>query len=252
MKRRFTKKDLENMDFSAYLASGSESDESPEDPTMIREKYKSLLSNDNNERQQTTEEMEITFVSGLTELTSNVIQRKRERVLEKNETLWGTFLRKKKEKKKLHQKEKLTEVDMEHDDASIIDYLGQSDSYFKEALKEYEERLSEPTRKGHKKKKPSHKFVEQEIKQENEQETKTKAELELLMMNETQDGHEHFSMETMTKRDPPKKLKKHGKSLDESKDDRDVIDIFDINVMDPRFSALYESSEYAIDPTNPQ
>ncbi|CAG8709883.1 11880_t:CDS:2, partial [Funneliformis mosseae] len=62
--QNFTKKDLDYMDFKAYIASSSE--ESDDDVEEARQKYKNLLNeieNDNAEEQ----DMEITFTPGLSE-----------------------------------------------------------------------------------------------------------------------------------------------------------------------------------------
>src|ERR1051325_7679220 len=66
-RQKFTKKDIDDVDFKAYIASSSE--ESDEDVEGIRQKYRNLLyetENDNAEDQ----EMEITFTPGLSEVTA--------------------------------------------------------------------------------------------------------------------------------------------------------------------------------------
>ena len=67
IRQNFTKKDLDYMDFKAYIASSSE--ESDEDVEEARQKYKNLLyeiESDNVKDQ----EMEITFTPGLSETMS--------------------------------------------------------------------------------------------------------------------------------------------------------------------------------------
>lgn len=243
MKRRFTKEDLEKMDFSAYLASSASENEEEEDPETIRRKYNALLYEDNEKTAEEKEDMEITFTSGLTDLACELIQRKHEKELGKNGTLWEKHLLKKKQSKKLRQKKKLSELEFQNDDSFLAERLELSDPYFKDALKDYKDELPELIPKVIKKKKVGHEHI---IEQEKTQRVKEKAELELLMMNEESTRHNHFSMEKVLK-DAKKKLKKKVKNSNELND----ADTFDMNIVDPRFSALYESSEYAIDPTNP-
>ncbi|PIA89536.1 Pre-rRNA-processing protein esf1 [Cercospora beticola] len=74
-----------------------------------------------------------------------------------------------------------------------------------------------------------------------------KAELELLMAGE--DGAEHFDMRDIEKAE--RQAKKKGKHAKKNK--KDVVeDDFKVETNDPRFAALFESHEYAIDPTNPK
>jgi hypothetical protein len=60
-KKKFTKDDIKEMDFKAFIASDSESEADPE----LAEKYKALLGGD--EQDDEGEDMEITFAPGLSE-----------------------------------------------------------------------------------------------------------------------------------------------------------------------------------------
>jgi hypothetical protein len=59
----------------------------------------------------------------------------------------------------------------------------------------------------------------------------------------------HFNMNEIVKSE---KLKKKGKKARKNATQPIVEDDFTINTADPRFAKLYESHEFAIDPTNPR
>lgn len=78
-----------------------------------------------------------------------------------------------------------------------------------------------------------------------------RAELELLMADEDGEGAQHFDMRELEKAQKAAKRNKKGKKgkktdgeADPSKDD------FQIETQDPRFKDLFESHEFAIDPTS--
>jgi hypothetical protein len=76
-----------------------------------------------------------------------------------------------------------------------------------------------------------------------------RANLELLMVDDEGSKVEHFNMNEIAKAE---KARKKGKK--KAKAEKEVVaeDNFKINVEDPRFAKLYESHEFAIDPTNPK
>lgn len=77
-------------------------------------------------------------------------------------------------------------------------------------------------------------------------------ELELLMAGED-DSIRHFDMREIKRQEKAKKLK--GKKKNKSKVEAETApegEAFKINTQDPRFSALFDSHEFAIDPSNPK
>ncbi|KAA8895511.1 hypothetical protein FN846DRAFT_784971 [Sphaerosporella brunnea] len=84
-----------------------------------------------------------------------------------------------------------------------------------------------------------------------------RAELELLMEDDDQilgqDGKKlsHFDMKQVVKAEKLKKVKKpkHKKGLEQAEG---LQDDFEMDVKDPRFGAVFERHEFAIDPTNPR
>jgi hypothetical protein len=79
-----------------------------------------------------------------------------------------------------------------------------------------------------------------------------RADLELLMVDDKADTMRHFNMSEIQKAE--KTLKKRSRNNKKAKDANEVLekDDFDMQVQDPRFGALFDSHEFAIDPTNPR
>lgn len=78
-----------------------------------------------------------------------------------------------------------------------------------------------------------------------------RAELELLMLDDEKAKIRHFDMNEIEKAEKQARRKGKGKAKGKHKEVA-VHDDFNVNVNDPRFSRLFESHEFAIDPTNPR
>ena len=80
-----------------------------------------------------------------------------------------------------------------------------------------------------------------------------RAELELLMLDDEKAKIKHFDMNEIEKAEKQARRKGKGKGKGKNKNKEvAVADDFNVNVNDPRFSRLFESHEFAIDPTNPR
>lgn len=85
---------------------------------------------------------------------------------------------------------------------------------------------------------------------DSEGEEKRKAELELLLMDENDDGKQHFNMKKIEENAAMTKSKQ--KRLNKKKNGQNQIkDNFEVNVRDSRFNALYTSHHFNIDPADP-
>ncbi|KAK9317780.1 hypothetical protein V1522DRAFT_383528 [Lipomyces starkeyi] len=222
-RRAFSRREIEEMDFKAYLASSDsevDDEEVGDDKEKLREKYRSLLLESQNNTGFDSKEdvdMEITFVPGL---SADVESKEPE-----EETTIEKYKRKEKERRKqrLVQHRNMTGAE----DKSI------EDGFFKE-----DSSKQSRGKKGVKK-----------SKEERTEEERKKAELELLMMGEDENSNlKHFDMRDIVKAEKQKKnknLRKKGKASE-------PVDDFNIDVKDARFSALYDHHEFAIDPSRPQ
>lgn len=222
-RRKFTKDDLAEMDFQAYLGSDSESEEDEEK----RKKYRELLLG-GNEQEDEAEEMEITFTPGLEGKIQDLVDEKLGKTDEKS---------KKKNAKEGKGVKKDVVVDEEAPDENGEPDLGFDDPFFLEAE---DPKLAKKRSKEQKKKK-------HERKEPDEEEKRTRAELELLMADETGQHSKHFDMKDVLKQEKKKKKKK-------SKDrgTQQAQDEFEVDVSDPRFASMFSSSAFAIDTTSAQ
>lgn len=221
-KRAFTQKEIEDMDFKAYLA--SDSDGSEEDYGVeSKNKLKSLVNGssaldfskqdtDKAEESESEVDMEITFTPGLDEKAETAPKDDQE------ESTIDKIRRKEKERRKA-RKTKVKE------------------------LKQQAETEKKTKLKSLKKKKD----------QDDVQDSKSKAELELLMMEDEDDKESslnkkaHFNMKEILKSE--KEKKKKNKYQDRKKI---VEDDFKPNLQDSRFQEMFEGHDFAIDPTQPE
>lgn len=209
-------------------------------------KYKSLLKNIEEEEEAKKNkdvELEFTWGLGTKEEAEKLVK---EKMKNKEElTPFEQYLEKRKVKIKAKREErrKLKEESQKSDsEDSLSSNVDMNDKYFAD---EFKNSKSLARRKG---KKETEKA---DIDSSNEQEeNQHKAELELLLMDQDEDGKKHFNMKkieenaTMSK-SKRKRLNKKKIIQEEAKDD------FEVNVKDPRFSALFTSHHFNIDPADP-
>lgn len=218
--RPLSQKEIEENDFKAYLASDSDESEVEKD-SSIKDKYQSLLGNTltkfGKEENDDDVDMEITFDPGLNDKLGNNAEEE-----DKEETTIEAYRRKEKERR---QKRLAKFKESKQTEEVANSQEGSADK-------------SSKNRKNSKKGKSMPDMDE-----------KSKAELELILMdNQEGNNNEHFSMKQVIKSEKDKKNKKNkkGKKIDQEM----VQDGFVANLDDPRFKEVFESHDYAIDPTN--
>lgn len=213
-RKNFSKDELEDMDFKAYIATSS-SEEGEEEVGSKRDEYRRLLlsnadsgagvgKNDEGGGEEAEEvDMEITFTPGLSEKAEGMLlQREKNK---EEETTLDKYLRKQKEKK---QQKKLKKSEQRTNSSDAED-------------------------------------VEQEDITEEEEEEEEKVHSE---ESEEEEG-KHFDMKKIWK-EASRKGKKTNKKRQRKAEV--VDDDFNLNVDDPRFAAALTSHHFAIDPTHPQ
>lgn len=223
--------ELELKDFLASDESESDDDEN-EDITedqsdkknKKRDAYRALLqsgdgSDGDGEGEGDGQDMEVTFNTGLEDISKRILEKKDR----EGETVWEANLRKRREKKKAKKnKSKYSSEDESYE--TDTEATEEPDDFFAE----------EPSSKRSKTERKRHEDMDDEAEA-------SRAELELLLADDKggDTGLKGYNLKV-------KKAKgKKGKEvLDEEK-----IPIVDD---DPRFSALFTSPLYALDPTNPQ
>ncbi|XP_008419683.1 ESF1 homolog isoform X1 [Poecilia reticulata] len=262
LNRKFTKQELLDLDFKAYLASSSEEDEdeeqeeaggeepigeeleekqkrkrSEEQMSKYRELLKSIQSKE--KRQQGDMEMEISWVPGLKETTERLVKKKLE--AKDQLTPWEEFLQKKKEKKKQKKNERKQGAEEELSDDELPPDVDLSDPFFSDELE------ASDMKKKQKKKKQEE---EQITAEEEEERQKQKAQMALLMEDDDDEAkHKHFNydkiveQQNLSRRKRKKLLRKGEAPLED--------DGFQVDVSDPRFQAVFTSHLFNLDPSHP-
>ncbi|KAG5321975.1 ESF1 protein, partial [Pseudoatta argentina] len=269
-RREFTQKlnsgklqDIDENDLQTYLASGSEDDSDTEEKKDVTEKtndnsekesetnndligkYKSLLKTiEEEEEAKKNKDVELEFSWGLgtKEKAEKLVK---ERMKNKEElTPFEQYLEKRKAKRKAKKEErkKSKEENQKSDsEDSVPSDVDMNDKYFMHELKN--------SKLSHKKETKNN---EVDVGSLNEQKnSQHEAELELLLMDQDEDGKKHFNMKqieenaTMSK-SKRKRLNKKKNMQKEAKEDD-----FEVNVKDPRFTSLFTSHHFNIDPADP-
>jgi hypothetical protein len=279
------RKEIEEMDLKAYLGSDTSDDDDDEEETRDEPEGPKLSKKDQ-ERQRMRAllglgaepekkpkkdkapvgDMQITFTSGLS--TANEDGKKRsvfENSPEPNETTMEKYVRKERERKQRRKEkqrggaeEAAPEVNNEAEAGAEAEAeegdLGFNDPFFAEPTTHTEKTTSSKTRKEERLKKKAEREAQEQADQ------KQRAELELLMADDNGDGTrkmQHFDMKEIERaerheRRKDKKTKKGKKDKKSNKGTEGAEDDFKVDTTDPRFARLFESHEYAIDPTNPR
>ncbi|KAL3453151.1 hypothetical protein BJX65DRAFT_265662 [Aspergillus insuetus] len=267
---RGSRKEIDENDLKAYLASDS-SDDEEEGGVDIFDATKgegSKLSQKEQERQRMRAllglsaqpapssksdgpvgEMEVTFTSGLAGGPN------RDSIFENEpeETTVEKYLRKERERKKRRKdklKGKADDEEAEQKDGAEgaqepqEEDLGFNDPFFDDPSGKA---TAAARRKEEKRKKREEREAEEAAA------AAKRAELELLMMDDddAKSGVRHFDMNEIAKAEKQARKKK-GKRRGKDQPAQEITDNFEIDVSDPRFSRLFQNHEFAIDPTNPK
>lgn len=244
LKRKLNTDQLVELELKEFLASDeSETDDDSgadgtEDRLMKKSKkqdmYRALIQSgdgsDDNDEEGDDLDMEVTFNSSLENISKRILEKKDK----KSETVWDEHLRKRREKKKANKNRSKYSSDEEDDytDQKISQPAEQHDDFF----------IVEPSAtesKGNQVRSTKRGSYNQETAQEAEASI---AELELLLADDNEG-------DTNIKGYNLKPKKKKGKKGTEIPDEGKIPTA---GVDDPRFSSLFTSSLFALDPTDPQ
>ena len=277
IKRAFTgsRAEIGENDLRAYLGSDSEGDEEAfeeeeeevEEDTpkltkkeLARQKMRAALGladeptkSSKSKKGGPVGDMEITFTAGL---SSNATGEVFENEPIKDETTAERYIRLEKERKarrKEKSKAKREGVDPDAEPSEVVEEdkeeLGFDDPFFAtdEAVKD---KAAKSLRKEERQKKREAKQIAAEAS------AAEKAKLELLMeanSNEIGANLDHFDINEIQRAEKAsKKGKKHKKNEVEGGKRGGLQKGFEMDVQDPRFNKLFESHEFAIDPSNPK
>lgn len=230
-RRALTRKEIEENDFRAYIASSESESENADGPPTERNKANRdklralLLSGENEDLPEGwgakddggDTDMEITFMPGLSETKKDG-----------EETTLEKYQRKMKEKKKKRKEEtqskkgEKTKTPIEDD--FFANESGSDESGLEDEMTDSAGRHP----------------------------TSSAAELALVAVSDNPNSEpQHFDMKAVLKAEKAKgKKRRSKKSKDEH--DKELQEDFVIDVQDERFKALHDDPSYAIDPSNPQ
>ncbi|XP_045536534.1 ESF1 homolog [Papilio machaon] len=253
---------IDDLDLKDYLASSSEEDENQSDEEEDSQenvsdnddpiqKYKMLLQDiekKEEKKQNKDMEMEITWGLGIKDKAEELVQKKLNEDT-KDLTPFEKLLQKRKEKKKQrklqrNQKENTETNSDDEESDDIPSDIDMNDPYFAEEFEntEFKKKKDTKVKKGKKDEKDS---------EVDEEEEKRRAELELLLDDED-DGKQHFSLKKIQESENIDKKSKRKKKLKaKMKEQKESLPDFEINLNDQRFNALYNSHLYNIDPSDP-
>lgn len=240
LKRKFNADQLAELELKEFLASDESESDGDEDENDIedqsakrhkkRDMYRALIQSGDvseGDGEEDGQDMEVTFNTGLEDISKRILEKKGK----KSETVWEAYLRKRSEKKKARKNKSKYSSEDEGSDTDQ-EAPEQPDDFF----------VEEPSVKRGKKAVRG-KIVEERLHQDADKEAEASiAELELLVADDKgeETGHKRYNLK-------PKKAKgRKGKEVP----DEDKIPDLDYN--DPRFSALFTSPQFALDPTNPE
>ncbi|KAK0641362.1 hypothetical protein B0T16DRAFT_214007 [Cercophora newfieldiana] len=269
--------DIADNDLRAYLASGSEDEDEqseeedeaaavaeqlgaesaePEEPKLTkkelaRRKMRAALGLGDEPAPKSSKssgpvgEMQITFTSAL---STNDAKKSAE-----EETTIEKYKRKERERKEKKRAEALARrngVDAKPEEAEEADDgaedLGFNDPFFTTEA-------AAPTKASIRKEERLKKRAAKEA--EEAENAAQKAQLQLLMGDDTEGGAnlDHFDMKEIMRAEKLKnKKKKQRKGAKDTEDQGGLQEDFSMDVKDDRFKAVFESHEYAIDPSNPK
>jgi hypothetical protein len=262
-KRAFSRKEIDENELQAYLGSESEDEEEQAQPDKaatlraalglgsgVSSKPKSKSSKRDRDFKKPEGEMQVTFSAGLSANATKGSVFENEPIL--NETTVEKYVRKQKERKQARKERAKALKEGRDPDADAIPKTSEenqdsdedpwADPFF-EADPDAAKASKSESRKSTKAKQ------REDREKQAEEEATERANLELLMVDDEDSKVRHFDMNDIAKAEKAKKKnKKKGPKADVIATD----DGFEINADDPRFAKLYESHEYAIDPTNPR
>jgi len=286
-RRKLSEEELAKLDFDNYLASDGESDAVGSDfveeipdigndersvplKRSARSKFSSILSSISKEGLVTNgveeegqnQDISIVFETGLKNLGTEILERKKQKQLEGTETVFAKQQRKLHEKKLSKKKQRSNDTEsekagVEEDHYGDLPSDFEEDPFFKDAFAggEYIDSENKSLEKTKKQKKRSLTPEEEDVQR------KSQAELELLMMDDVKEGaisgsahdaFEHgYDLAELIREHKEQKSGKVSKSRKRKRIEQEkAVDHFHLDSQDTRFAAVFDNPEFSIDPTD--
>ncbi|KAK5716066.1 pre-rRNA-processing protein esf1 [Elasticomyces elasticus] len=276
-KRAFSRGDIEDNDMQAYIGSDESDADSissrksaaedrkarkkAEQRQLMREKLglgSEPVAKSKSKKEEPVGDMQVTFTSGLSKAKDG-----KDGIFENEpqdaESTRERYIRKERDRKQMRkERRKASRHDAEAGDAesgadAVVEEAAAEDAGFNDPF--FNDPASAAVVEKKAKKADRQKKREAQAAKDEEDASRRK-ELELLMAEDQADNVRHFDMREVEKAEKEAKRKgKKGKKSKKAAASEEVADAgpgFNVDSQDPRFKALFESHEYAIDPTNPR
>ncbi|TGZ85270.1 hypothetical protein EX30DRAFT_368367 [Ascodesmis nigricans] len=257
-KRAFSQREIEDNELKAYLAS-SDSEDSEDEKAKSRDKLRAALLGDISVGKNEPKDLEVTFTSGLNEGDDDG------KVIDSDDglTTIEKYVKKERQRKQARKEKAKAQREGANPDSTTTTKLSKASEPEPEPAQEAVDLgfddpfFDEPVKSKSELKKEAKRKLREEKEIAASLSAAQKAELELLMADEEVlgiDGKklQHFDMKQVVKAEKLKKVKKNKLAKRKKIDEEVLQDGFEIDVKDPRFSAVFKSHEFAIDPTNPR
>ncbi|KAK3643364.1 pre-rRNA-processing protein esf1 [Elasticomyces elasticus] len=276
-KRAFSRGEIEDNDMQAYIGSDESDADSissrksaaedrkarkkAEQRQLMREKLglgSEPVAKSKSKKEEPVGDMQVTFTSGLSKAKDG-----KDGIFENEpqdaESTRERYIRKERDRKQMRkERRKASRPDAEAGDAepgadAVVEEAAAEDAGFNDPF--FNDPASAAVVEKKAKKADRQKKREAQAAKDEEDASRRK-ELELLMAEDQADNVRHFDMREVEKAEKEAKRKgKKGKKSKKAAASEEVADAgpgFNVDSQDPRFKALFESHEYAIDPTNPR
>ncbi|KAJ9628046.1 pre-rRNA-processing protein esf1 [Taxawa tesnikishii (nom. ined.)] len=278
-KRAFSRAEMDENDLQAYIGSDTSDDEEDENPKADKAAQmraalglSAALTKTKGKKDEDgpVGDMQVTFTSGLSgsKKDGGVFENS---VRDVEETTRERYIRKEKERK-ARRKEKAkaardgvattsdAEGDADEDVAATDEEEAEAEAEA-EAADGFNDPFFDDPAAARQQEKAARKAARAAKRTAREAEEKAReaerAQLELLMVDDKESNMRHFNMDEIAKAEKQKNRKGKKAKAKGAKDGAEAAeqqqgDGFEMETSDPRFAALFESHEYAIDPTNPR
>ncbi|CAN8002512.1 unnamed protein product [Ixodes hexagonus] len=227
-----------------------------------RDLLKSLDGGSKEEKKEDDVEMEVTWNPDLHKQVEDMVRKKLEQP--EGQTPFEEFLQKRKEKHKMKKAlSKKADADENGEDAAskaddddvqqafsdddIPSDVDVNDDFFREELESRKGDKGGAKKMRGSKTKPGKK---QASPGDTEADKSKQAELELLLMDDEDDGRQHFSLQKLIDENQDSKRKKKKNRKEGNTANASAEASFQMDLADPRFSTLYDSHHFSIDPTD--
>eukprot|EP00049_Salpingoeca_infusionum_P009400 m.156620 g.156620 ORF g.156620 m.156620 type:complete len:723 (-) comp14329_c0_seq1:3002-5170(-) len=252
-KRKFTKSDLKDIAFKDYIASSSSEDSDEGEAEKSKSAYQALVQGIRQQHEEDDQDgMEITWDVGLKEQSKSLVEKALEKKQEGELTIGERLKKKQKEKKKARQQKQKAGAAARSDSDGSDDGLDEeemNDPFFAEELAKL------PPKPSTKSKAQKRHAVDVGGDEDGDGDGESgilegDAAMDAVLHSDDESAIQHFDMAQVAKNE--KRSARAMRKLAKRKPHALTNDTFEFNEADDRFDALFDNSEFSVDPTHPK